>query len=157
MGHDGAVATRTFVLDTLVDATPEAAIDFLAQLDRHRGLHPYLQEAERVGRGTAPDGDWVEWRIVERPRLGPFRYTIRFPARVTRTSATSMASSVRAAQGCTLVSLTAASPTDAGTRVSETVTVTAPGLLVDYMHRQALLAHKRTYSLLPRELAAPAG
>jgi hypothetical protein len=68
-----------------------------------------------------------------------------------------MASSVRAAPGCTLMSVTAASATDAGTRVSETVTVTAPRLLVSYMHRHALLAHRRTYSLLPRELAVAPG
>jgi hypothetical protein len=69
----------------------------------------------------------------------------------------SMASSVRAAPGCTLMSVTAASATDAGTRVSESVTVTASRLLVGHMYRHARLARQRTYSLLPQALAAAPG
>lgn len=152
-GQNEPVATRSFVLDALVPVAPETAIDFLAQLDRHRGLHAYLQSAEIVDRGSDASGEWTQWRIVERPRLGPFRYTIRFPARVTRTSPTSLRSSVIAAPGCTLVSTTEADMTDAGGRVSETVTVSAPWMLVAYMHRHALLAHRRTYAALPGVLA----
>jgi hypothetical protein len=65
------MATRSFVVETQVGAAPEAAIDFLAELDRHRGLHAYLQSGERVAQGTGAEGDWAEWKIVERPRLGP--------------------------------------------------------------------------------------
>ena len=60
VGHDGAVATRSFVLDALVGVAPEAAIEFLGQFDRHRGLHAYLQSAERVAQGTGAEGDWAE-------------------------------------------------------------------------------------------------
>ena len=151
--HTDAVATRTFDLETTVPVAPADAIDFLIQLDRHRGLHPYIQGAERIAHGSDDEGPWVQWEIVDRPKLGPFPYTIRFPSRVTRTSVSSYISRVKAAPGCTLEIRTQASVTDAGTLVAETVTVSAPRPLLGYMTRQALLAHTRTFERLPGELS----
>lgn len=146
------MATRSFELTAAVPVAPEAAIDFLADLGRHHGLHPYLVTADVVAGGTDATGTWQDWRVVERPRLGPFRYRIRFPARMTRTSPTSMRGDVTAAPGCTLVTTTRAMGSAASTALHETTVVTAPLLLVEYMTRQARLAHARTYSLLPGEL-----
>ena len=148
------MATRTFELTTTVPVTPPAAIDFLVDLSRHHGLHPYVVSAGVVDSGRDPDGSWQDWRVVERPRLGPMRYTIRFPARMTRTSANSMRGDVTAARGCTLVTTTTATAADESAVLHETTVVTAPWLLVGYMARQARIAHARTFSLLPRELAA---
>ena len=151
------MARRTFELTTTVPVSPEAAIDFLVDLARHHGLHPYLVSAEVVDRGTDQAGTWQDWRVVERPRLGPLRYPIRFPARMIRTSPTSMRGEVTAAPGCTLVTTTHATGTAASstlheTTLHETTVVTAPLPLVGYMARQARLAHARTFSLLPAEL-----
>lgn len=156
------MATRTFELATTVPVSPEAAIDFLVDLARHHGLHPYLVSAEVVDRGTDQAGSWQDWRVVERPRLGPLRYPIRFPARMIRTSPASMRGEVTAAPGCTLVTTTHATGTAASatlhetalheTTLHETTVVTAPLPLVGYMARQARLAHARTFSLLPTEL-----
>lgn len=147
------MATRTFDLTTTVGVEPSAAIEFLLDLNRHRGLHPYLQSATVVDSGVDAAGPWSQWNVVERPRLGPFRYSIRFPARMQRTSGTSMLGTVRAAPGCYLTTVTTAFEMDGHTVVSETTTVTAPWLLVGYMSSQARIAHTRTYSLLPDELA----
>lgn len=146
------MARRTFELTTTVPVSPEAAIDFLVDLARHHGLHPYLVSAEVVDRGTDQAGTWQDWRVVERPRLGPLRYPIRFPARMIRTSPTSMRGEVTAAPGCTLVTTTHATGTAASSTLHETTVVTAPPPLVGYMARQARLAHARTFSLLPTEL-----
>lgn len=148
------MATRTFELSTRVPAAPEAAIDFLGDLGAHREMHPYLVEARTVATGVDDGVPWSDWQIVERPRLGPFRYTIRFPARMTRTSPTSMTGDVLAARGCTLVTSTRAEPDGAGAFVTESTVVTAPALLVGYMAKHARLAHERTYSLLADELAS---
>jgi hypothetical protein len=119
------VAIRTFELTTAVPRAPEAVIDFLEDLSRHRGLHPYLVSADVV-------------------------------ARMHRNSATSMSGDVRAAPGCSLRTTTVATaqpePASAST-VHEVTVVTAPWLVIGYMTRQAQLAHARTFSLLPRELA----
>ena len=148
------MATRSFDLTTTVPVPPEVAVDFLVDLSRHRGLHPYVVSAEVVASGHEEDGSWQDWRVVERPRLGPFRYTIRFPARMIRSSPTSMRGDVTAAPGCTLVTTTQATGSGATATVHETTVVTAPLLLVGYMTRQARLAHARTFSLLPSELAS---
>jgi len=147
------MATRSFELTTTVPVAPEAAIDFLVDLARHHGLHPYVVSAEVVAAGEDEAGTWQDWRVVERPRLGPLRYTIRFPARMTRTSPASMRGDVTAAPGCTLVTTTRASGSAASATLHETTVVSAPLPLVGYMTRQARLAHARTFSLLPSELA----
>ena len=144
----GRMSTRTFELSARVPAGPEVAIDFLSDLAAHHGMHPYLVEARVVASGD----DWKDWQIVERPALGPFRYTIRFPARMTRTSPTTMTGDVLAARGCTLVTSTRAEHDGAGAIVTESTVVTAPALLVGYMAKHARLAHERTYSLLAEEL-----
>ncbi|CAN5398280.1 hypothetical protein BH11ACT5_BH11ACT5_20870 [soil metagenome] len=148
-----AVSTRAFELSTRVPVAPEVAIDFLSDLAAHRGMHPYLVEARVVESGVDDGVTWSDWRIVERPALGPFRYTIRFPARMNRTSPTTMTGDVLAAPGCTLVTSTRAEPDGTGAVVTESTVVTAPALLVGYMAKHARLAHERTYSLLAGELA----
>ena len=148
--------TRSFALSATVPVSPERAIDFLMRLDGHRGLHPYLQSADVVGDGTSDgtsDGaSWWDWRVVERPALGPFRYTIRFPARMTRLSVTTMRGDVRAAPGCLLQTTTSARAGERGTVVEETTIVSAPWPLLGYMAKHARLAHARTFALLPAEL-----
>jgi hypothetical protein len=149
----GSVSVRSFSLSVIVDASPERVIDFLMQLDGHRGMHPYLQSADVVGSGVdGRDRPWWAWRIVERPVLGPLRYTIRFPARMTRLDATAMRGRVQAAPGCSLLTSTSAERHERGTQVHETTTVTAPWPVVGYMTKHARIAHARTFSQLPAEL-----
>lgn len=150
------MASRRFTLTTTVPARPEQAIDFLADLPRHVGLHPYLVSAEAAGSGVGEDGPWRDFVVTERPRLWRLRYTMRFPARVVRTSPTSMRSVVRALPGCHLSAVTRAtgSPGD-HTDVTEETTVTAPLLVLGYMLRSARTAHARTFALLAESLAGP--
>jgi hypothetical protein len=148
-GHDERVAERGFDLTTTVPAPPEAVVDFLMDLDRHRGLHPFLVSADVVAQGVGETGPWWEWRVLERPRLGPVHYPIRFPARLVRTSPTSMESWVRAAPGCVLRSVTFVALAGSGCSVVERTRVTAPRPVVTYMVRQARTAHERTFRLLP--------
>ena len=151
-------------MNTSVTSTPRTSalllltiisvIDFMVDLSRHHGLHPYVVSADVVGSGEDARGSWQDWRLVERPRLGPLRYTIRFPARMVRLSPVSMLGDVRAAPGCLLRTETSAAFVDGATVLSETTTVSAPLPLVAYMTSQARVAHARTYSLLPGEFTA---
>jgi hypothetical protein len=146
------MASRTFDVSAVVPVSPEDAIAFLLRLDCHRGLHAYVQTAERVAEGTDAAGDWADWRVAETPRLGPFRYTLRFRARMTRTSPSTMTGLVHPGLGATMATHTVALPADGGAHVTETVTVTAARPLVGYMERQARIAHERMFALLPGEL-----
>lgn len=144
------------MLTTVVPVSPEQAIDFLVDLRRHKGLHPYLAEARVVDEGDSADGHWQQWQVRERPRLGPIRYSIRFGARLFRTSPASFTSWVDAAPGCSIEAGTVARQgTAPGTSVlEERSVVTAPRLLLGYMASQAEIAHTRTYSRLPDVLGA---
>ncbi len=133
--------------------TPERAIDFLVDLGRHRGLHPFLVSAEIVAEGSGPDGAWWDWRVHERPPLGPWHYSIRFPAHLVRTGPATMRSRVRAAPGCRLESTTRAVAVAGSTHLVEETVVSAPRLLLGYMEREARAAHTRTYARLPAELS----
>jgi hypothetical protein len=139
------VATRELTLSAHVPAAAVEVVDFLAAIERHRGLHPFLESADVVAHGDGPDGPWQDYRVVERPSFGPVRYRVRFPALVVRTSPTSLRSEVRLT-GCRLDSTTTATdePDGSGCRVEECTLVTSPRLLVGYVARQAGRAHART-------------
>ncbi len=149
------MAQRTFEVSAVVPVGPETVIDFLTDLSLHRGLHPYLVDAVVTEQGDSDAGRWAQWQVHERPRLGPFRYSIRFGARLTRTSATSFTSWVLAAPGCTIEAVTTAIPGDAAlsTVLREHAVVTAPAPLLSYMSGHAELAHARTFRLVPEALA----
>jgi hypothetical protein len=148
VADDERVGRRTFELSVLLHADPSEVIDFLTDPSLHRGLHPFLASAVVIDDGTAQEGPWQDWRIEERPMIGPLRYRIRFTARLIRTSESSMATVLRAAPGCWLRSTAVASPG----RVHERTEVTAPWLLLGYMTRNAEKAHARTFALLPDAL-----
>jgi hypothetical protein len=147
------VPQRVIDLSTTVPASPGVVLDFLLDLNRHHGLHPFLVRAEVVDQGVSEEGEWRQWRVLERPRLGPVRYPISFGARLTRTGETSFRSEVRAAPGCTISATTDAVPSSDGCRVTERAVVRAPRLLLGYMAGQAEVAHARTFRLLPGALA----
>lgn len=149
--HDVPMGTGTFTLSTTTSAAPSTVIDFLAALDRHRDLHPFLVSATVVAEDSVASRQ--DWRVVERPRLGPLGYTIRFGARLVRTGPEALHSEVRPAPGCTLLAdTTATRETDGRTRVSECCTVEAPWFLVGYMTRQARVAHARVFAGLAAAL-----
>lgn len=152
------MAQRVFEVGCLVEVAPEEVIDFLTDLSNHHGLHPFLVSAVVTDEGLSPAGPYRRWQVLERPKLGPVRYPIRFPATLTRTSATSFTSHVRAAPGCTIDSVTVATPgVQPGTaQLHERSAVRAPTALVAYMARQAEVAHRRTMTLLPAVVQPPA-
>ena len=127
----------------------EDAIDFLMTLDRHRGLHAFLQSAVIVGRGETDGLPWWDWAVDDRLPLGPFRYPFRYPARMTRLSPHSLHARVRAARGCFLESTTIATTDGDGARIEERTLVTAPAPLLGYMAANARRAHAQTLSRLP--------
>ncbi|MFH8249201.1 hypothetical protein ACH3VR_02380 [Microbacterium sp. B2969] len=148
------MATRRFQLTTIVPADPVSAIDFLSDLSRHRGLHAFMKSAEVVATGRDSDGEWREWRVVDRLKFLGIPYTFRYPSRITRTSRRSIRGRVRAAPGCTLEITTTAETVTRGSVVKESAVVTAPWILVGYVTENARVAHARTFSLLPAELAS---
>lgn len=149
------MAERAFTVSAAVPVGPEAAIDFLTDLANHRRLHPFLVSAVVVGEGSIGEGPFQDWRVLERPRLGPVSYPIRFRARLIRTSSTSFISQVLAAPGCTIEAVTTAEAEGGpgAAYLRERSVVRAPRLLLGYMAGQAEDAHRLTMQRLPEVLA----
>ena len=148
------MATRSFELSTTVSGTPVAVIDYLMDLERHRGTHPFLVSAKIVGSGTSHRGPWWDWAVVERPRVGFFSYRVRFRTRMTRLSPTALESRARPLPGCRLrASTRAAESPDGLTLLTERVVAIAPFLLVGYLARLARSTHRVSYERLPAALA----
>ena len=137
------MACRTFALTVSVDARPEQVTDFLAALDRHVGLHPYLESARRTEAGLGPEGPYQVWAVVERPP----GLRIRFTATVVRCTPTSLRTYVAAPLTRLQVDMVATRGEGLVT-VAEACTVTAPWPLVRYAVRNARRAHERTFALL---------
>ena len=147
------MATEQFELSTFVDVDVDTTFQFLSDLNNHRHLHPYFVKAEEVASGEADDKNrFVDFMITERPRFGPFRYTIYFPTRMIFTGKHEFMSDLRAAMGTHLINIMKCTSEGAGTRVTESVTVNAPRLTIGYVKGQAYMAHKRTFDLLPSVL-----
>ncbi|MFZ4895221.1 hypothetical protein ACL9RL_12300 [Plantibacter sp. Mn2098] len=151
------MTTREFDLTMTVAVRPETAIDYLMDLNRQRGLHPFLVSADIIESGTTDAQPWFLWRIHERPRLGRLTYSIRFTATMRRISPTTMVGNVAAAPGCTLVTRTDAQLIESEGRtrtvLHEITTVAAPRPVLGYMWRQAFAAHARVYERLPTEMS----
>lgn len=135
------MATRTLSLTTRLDHDPVVVLDFLAALDRHHGLHPFLQSAVLV-RDEPPV---QEWEVVEKPG----RYRVRFRATLTRVTPTELHSDVDVMRGVRLRMVTSMS----GSTLTEHTTVSAPRPLIGYVTRQARVAHERTFSRLAGALS----
>jgi hypothetical protein len=144
---------ENFELSTLVSTDVETTFHFLADLNNQRHLHPYFVQADEISSGKDSAGNLIkEFVITERPRLGPFRYTIKFPTTMTITGHHEFTSEVHAALGTHLVNRMRCESENTGTRVIETVTIHAPWLTIRYVKRQAYIAHKRSFDLLPSAL-----
>jgi hypothetical protein len=144
---------ENFELSTFVDTDLETTFQFLSDLNNHRYLHPYFVQAEQISSRQDSGGNLIkEFVITERPRLGPFRYTIKFPTKMTITVHHEFTSEVHAAFATHLVNSLKCESENNGTRVVETVIIHAPWLTIRYVKRQAYIAHKRTFDLLPSAL-----
>jgi hypothetical protein len=124
-------------------------------VEKHQGLNPFLVSASVRSSGVSHRGPWWDWIIEERPRIGPFRYRLRFRTRLTRLSSTSMESRVRPLPGCYLRSIIkCAERADGLTQLRENVVAIAPSPLVGCLARQARAAHTQTYQRFTVVLAS---
>lgn len=144
---------ESFELSTYVDVNVDTAFQFLSDLNNHRHLHPYFVKADEGASGVDSEGKrFVDFMITERPQLGPFRYTITFPTKMVFTDQHEFQSDVRAALGTHLVNVMKCKSENNGTRITESVVISAPWVTINYVKQQAYTAHKRTFDLLPSVL-----
>ncbi|MCB8984328.1 MAG: hypothetical protein H6659_10920 [Ardenticatenaceae bacterium] len=148
------MAQRQFELTTVAAVDRAFAFRFLQDLNNHRHLHPFFVQAEVVRSGVDEAGcSYQDLMVTERPQLAFWRYTIHFPTRMVVTGEYELTSYVEAALHTRLVNVMRCQSEQDQTRITESVTVTAPWMTMGYVRRQAFVAHQRTFSLLPDVLA----
>ena len=154
------MAERSFEQSIEIAVAPEQVHAFLADLHRHRDLHPLI---ERIQDLAAQPGrsDVRRYRVTDRMRLGPLSFRIAYVAEIEAVPPDLILGTAWQSPGVELRTRYRITRAPAGgTLLREDVLLKAPFLLIGYAHRQAEAAHRETFAklklLLERESASGA-
>ena len=146
-----------FYLETFAPVDADFAFRILSDLTNHMGTNPFFQKVDEVNSYINTQGQPVkDLRVSERPYLWFIRYTTSFHVRQTFIDNRSMLFEVNAAFGTRLKNRWEFHPEGDGVRIHEYVTIDAPALTLDYIHKQAHYSHTKTFEGLPALLAEKA-
>jgi hypothetical protein len=157
------MAERGFEQSIEIRVAPEVVHAFLADLHRHRDLHPLIERVEDLP--SHPARPTVRrYRVTDRIHFGPLALRIHYFAELDPFAPDLILGAAWQSPGIevrTRYRITA-SPAG-GTLVQEEVLLKAPLLLIGYAHRQAESAHRETLAKLKvllesesaRDVAAP--
>ena len=148
------MAERSFEQSIEIRVASPVVHAFLADLHRHRDLHPLIERVEDLpghpGRPTVR-----RYRVTDRMRLGPFAFRITYVAELEPFAPDLILGAAWQSPGVEVRTRYRISPSPAGgTLVHEEVLLKAPFLLVGYAHRQAEAAHRATLTKLKALLEA---
>ncbi len=139
------MAERSFEQAIEIRVAPEVVHAFLADLHRHRDLHPLIERIEDLPRH--PGRPTVRrYRVTDRMHLGPLAFRIHYVAELDPFAPDLILAAAWQSPGIevhTRYRITSSSA--GGTLVHEEVLLKAPLLLVGYAHRQAEAAHRETF------------
>jgi hypothetical protein len=142
------MAERSFEQSIEIRAAPEVVHGFLADLHRHRDLHPLIERIEDL---PAQPGrpDVRRYRVTDRMRLGPLSFRIHYVAELAPVAPDEVVAAAWQSPGVEVRTRYRVTPTpDGGTRLREEVRLKAPLPLIGYAHRQAEAAHRETFAKL---------
>ena len=142
------MAERGFEQSIEIRVAPEIVLAFLADLHRHRDLHPLIERIEDLP-GHPGRPAVRRYSVTDRMRLGPLSFRIAYvaeigpvpPDLILARAWQSPGIEVRTRYRVTLSH-------EGGTLVHEEMLLKAPRLLVGYAHRQAEAAHRATFARL---------
>jgi polyketide cyclase/dehydrase/lipid transport protein len=148
------MAERSVEQSIEIQAAPEDVHAFLADLHRHRELHPLIERVDDLpghpGRPTVR-----RYRVTDRMRLGPLAFRITYVAEIEPFAPDLILGAAWQSPGIEVRTRYRITPTPAGgTLLHEEVLLKAPLLLVGYAHRQAEAAHRETFAKLKVVLEA---
>ena len=133
-------AERTVTED--VPASPEAVRDFYVDLDSLTLVHPLIVSVEELSRDDLADGGYRQrYRVVDRVRMGPFRFQIAYRAQWDVPVQGDVLTEAVQSPGVRLRGTVSFEPIDGGTRLTERIRISAPRPLAGYTNREAVKAH----------------
>jgi hypothetical protein len=146
------MAERSFEQSIAIGAAPAIVHAFLADLHRHRDLHPLIERIEDLPPQPGRP-DVRRYRVTDRMRLGPLAFRITYLAELEPFAPDLILGAAWQSPGVELRTRYRVSPSrGGGTLLHEEVRLKAPRLLIGYAHRQAEAAHRETLAKLKRLL-----
>jgi len=142
------MAERGFEQSIEIGVAPEIVHAFLADLHRHRDLHPLIKRVEDLP-GHPTRSAVRRYRVTDRMRLGPISFRIAYVAELESLAPDEIAARAWQSPGIEVRTRYRVSPASGGgTLLHEEVRMKAPLLLIGYAHRQAEAAHRETFARL---------
>jgi hypothetical protein len=124
-----------------VPAPPDVVRDFYVDLDNIKEFHPLVVSVEVLLRSQTDEGYQHTYRVRDRIPLGPLTLPITYWAQVHVPTDGDVITEARQFPRVRLNGVVSFQPTEAGTRLTERLTISAPRLLAATTEREAVDAH----------------
>lgn len=124
-----------------VPAPPEQVRAFYVDLDNISQVHPLVQWVRALSRADLADGYRQDYQVRDRIPLGPFTLPITYRARLIVPATGPVSARARQFPRVQLDSEVDFAATEAGTRITEELTIAAPRPLLPITVEQAVAAH----------------
>jgi hypothetical protein len=155
------MASALFEQDIFIAAPYGVVQKYLAKLMTDvASMHPFVVWTRHVQTTQAPDGARIDHYLVrDRMKLGPFTLAFTYKVDMCVTATGKLVSNAYQSPGIHLYNQTWCEPEAVGTRVRESIEITAPRWLMRTTYDGAVKAHKEMFVKLKerieREQATP--
>jgi hypothetical protein len=124
-----------------IPAAPDVVRDFYVDLDNIKEFHPLVVAVEVLSHEPTAGGYQKTYRVRDRIPLGPLTLPITYWAQVHVPKDGDVITEARQFPRVRLDGVVSFQPTEAGTRLTERLTIAAPRLLAAVTEREAVDAH----------------
>jgi len=138
-----------FEIDIHIDREPKDVLALISNYNLHTAIHPLILSVEQI---DTPPGAIGRYLITDQLQLGPLRFKIVYRADILRVTSREVYTEAYQSPGTHISNLTQVNPEPGGSRLKETITLRAPGLLFGYAFSQAQNAHKEMLERIKRYL-----
>lgn len=126
----------------VVAASPRAVRDLYVDLDNLKVVHPLIVSIRELSRDDLAGGGYRQsYRVVDRVRMGPFRFTTAYRAQWEVPDEGDVLTEAVQSPGVRLRGTVSFDAVDGGTRLTERIRIAAPRPLAGYTTREAVKAH----------------
>ena len=132
-------AQRT--ISEVIPAAPDVVRDFYVDLDNLRTLHPLIVAVQRTARTVGPDGFVSDYRVQDRIPFGRTTLPVTYTATLHVPVEGEVWTEARQFPRVRLRGRVSFDEVDAGTRLTERLSITAPWPLAGFTAHQAVAAH----------------
>jgi Polyketide cyclase / dehydrase and lipid transport len=124
-----------------IPAPPDVVRDFYVDLDNIKEFHPLVVSVQVLSHSRSDGGYQQTYRVRDRIPLGPLTLPITYWAQVHVPTSGDVITEARQFPWVRLNGVVSFQPTEAGTRLTERLTIAAPRLLAATTEREAVDAH----------------